>query len=253
MNGVAGIPAIAALLALAGGAAPDAADPAYVAIDQSRLAPANISLAIPGLGPCTDNPDRRLRLASGQPLTVLVHGGSASAGRLRALAQVLAFHGQPTACFSYNDRDCLTVSADQLRAVLGRLAHSMENRHFAVIGHSQGALIARKAMAGDAIHAGGVRLRLVAVSGPFGGIAAAKICGDRVLRALSFGLVGPICQIVTGAKWSDITDSSPFIVAPGRLGAQVQDHLKVVTNERGSCRRMEQLGQLLAALYGHAD
>ena len=242
MKRMAPIRAIGALLALAGCATPQVADPGYAFIDLSRLAPANTSLAIPGLGPCTDNPDRSLHLASDQPLTVLVHGGSASAGRLRALAQVLAFHGQQSACFSYDDRERLTLSSAKLSGALGRLAQAMANRRIAVIGHSQGALIARRALVGDAIHASDLRLRLVTVSGPFGGVAAASMCGDRVWRALSFGLVVPICQIVTGAKWSDITSTSPFIVAPGRLGGQVQDYLKVVTNERGSCRRMDSGG-----------
>lgn len=236
------ITTIAALLALAGCATRDAADPAFQFIDQSRLAPPNISVTIPGLGPCTDNPDRTLHLASGQPLTVLVHGCFASAGRFRGLAQVLAFHGQQTACFTYNDRDRLMASSGELGAALDRLAHTMENRRIAVIGHSQGALIARKALVADrpdAIRSSAVQLRLVTVSGPFAGIAAAKSCGDPLLHTLSLGLVGPICQIVTGAKWSDITATSPFIVAPGGLARQVQDYLKVVTDERGSCRRMD--------------
>jgi pimeloyl-ACP methyl ester carboxylesterase len=233
---------IATLSVLAGCATPGPADPALAVIDQARLPPADLSVLIPGLGPCTDNPDRTLQLASGKPLTVLVHGCFASAGRFRALAQVLAFHGQQSACFTYNDRDRMMLSSGQLVTALDVLAQTMQNRHITVIGHSQGALIARKALVSDrpdAIHGSDLRLRLVTVSGPFAGIAAAKSCGNPLLHAFSLGLVGPICQLVTGAKWSEITYTSPFIVAPGRLGSQVQDYLKVVTDERGSCRQLK--------------
>jgi len=47
---------------------------------KSRLPPADISLTIPGLGPCTNNPDRTLHLNSQQPVTVLVHGCRGSTG-----------------------------------------------------------------------------------------------------------------------------------------------------------------------------
>ena len=68
-------------------------DPAFFQIDSGRLPATDITLNIPGLGPCTDNPDRRLRLNSSQPLHVLVHGCYGSSGNFRGLAQVLAFHG----------------------------------------------------------------------------------------------------------------------------------------------------------------
>lgn len=210
-------------------------DPALQEIDRSQLAPPTVSVTIAGLGPCTDNPDRTLHLDPAQPVTVLVHGCFASAGKFRGLAQVLAFHGQQSACFTYNDRDRMAASAQQLGIALAHLADRLERRRIDVIGHSQGALIARRALVAD--QPGAAQLRLVTVSGPFAGIAAAKTCGDPLLRKLSLGLIGPICQVITGAKWSEITYSSPFIVAPGRLGPQVRDYLKVVTDERGSCRR----------------
>ena len=43
---------------------------------------------------------------------------------------------------------------------------------------------------------------------------------------------------MTGDKWRDITDSSPFIQAPGKLTSRVQDYLKIVTDESGTCRRV---------------
>ena len=228
----------AALLVLAGCATQRDADPALQSIDRSRLAPPDLSVTIAGLGPCTGSPDRTLHLDSTRPVTVLVHGCFASAGQFRGLAQVLAFHGQQSACFTYNDRDSMATSAGELGAALARLAVHLERRRIDVIGHSQGALIARRALVAQPPDGSGqAQLRLVTVSGPFAGIAAAKTCGDPLLRTLSLGLIGPICHVITGAKWSEITYSSPFIVAPGRLGPQVRDFLKVVTDERGSCRR----------------
>lgn len=230
----------AALCVLAGCATQRDAEPALLSIDQSRLAPPNLSVTIAGLGPCTDSPDRTLHLDRTQAVTVLVHGCFASAGRFRGMAQVLAFHGQQSACFTYNDRDSMAASAAELGTALARLAGQLEAPRIDVIGHSQGALIARKALVTgqpDGAGSGQAQLRLVTVSGPFAGIAAAKTCGDPLLRTLSLGLIGPICQVITGAKWNEITYSSPFIVAPGRLGPQVHDFLKVVTDERGSCRR----------------
>src|SRR5690348_12336452 len=77
-------------------------------LQPGRLPPPDTQLSIPGLGPCTDSPDRTLRFGASQPLHVLVHGCFGSSGQFRALAQVLAFHGQQAACFTYDDRAKLT-------------------------------------------------------------------------------------------------------------------------------------------------
>jgi Palmitoyl protein thioesterase len=229
----------AMLALLAGCATQGRLDSELQTFDQGQLPPANISLNIPGLGPCTDNPQRSLQLNAQQPVTVLVHGCFGSSGQFRGLAQVLAFHGQQTACFTYNDRDSMMLSSAQLNAALDQLAQKMENKHVTVIGHSQGALIARKALVADrldAIRNTDLKLRLVTVSGPFAGIAAARQCGDPLTRTLTFGLIGPLCKIVTGDKWDEITYNSAFILQPGMLHSQVNDYLKVVTDERESCR-----------------
>ncbi len=234
--------AFAAIGLFAGCATEGMVDPELRTIDQSKLPPADIALNIPGLGPCTDNPDRSLNLNSRQPVTVLVHGCFGSSGLFRGLAQVFAFHGQQAACFTYNDRDSMMRSSGQLIAALDQLARQMENKHATVIGHSQGALIARKSLVADRpgpLRNGDLQLRLVTVSGPFAGIASANQCGNPVTRALTLGLIGAMCKIVTGDKWSEITYTSEFILKPGPLQPQVQDYLKVVTDERGSCRRSE--------------
>jgi hypothetical protein len=234
--------AAAAIALLAGCATEGTINPELRTIDQGNLPPANITLNIPGLGPCTDNPDRSLHLNSQQAVTVLVHGCFGSSGQFRGLAQVLAFHGQQTACFTYNDRDSMMLSSSQLTAALEQLAQKMNNKHVNVIGHSQGALIARKSLVinrPDPIRNGDLQLRLVTVSGPFAGIAAANQCGNPVTRVLSFGLVGLTCKIVTGDKWSEITYNSEFILQPGSLHKQVHDYLKIDTDERGTCRRLD--------------
>ena len=94
------------------------------------------------------------------PVNILVHGCNGSTGRFHALAEVLAFHGQQSACLTYNDRDSLMVSS-------GQLAHAIDT------------------------------------------LAAA----------------------------------SDFIQKPGTLAAQISRLLKVVTDERDSCRRRNNNGR----------
>ena len=231
--------ALLASLAACGTRAPREA--AYYQMDQGRLPVANVALDIPGLGPCTDSPDRTLRLDADQPVNVLVHGCFGSSGEFRGLAQVLAFHGQQTACFTYDDRDGLTNSASELRSAVNQLAEQTRSLLITVIGHSQGALISRKSLTELPLAPPRRQpdLRLVTISGPFDGIASAETCGKRWLQTLSLGLLPASCYIVTGAKWSDITYSSRFIREPGVLAPQVSSYLKIDTDERGTCRREE--------------
>ncbi|WP_341922145.1 alpha/beta fold hydrolase [Polaromonas sp. YR568] len=213
-----------------------------VDLEQGRLPAPDITLRIPGLGPCTDNADRSLRLDSTQPVQVLVHGCFGSSGQFRGLAQVLAFHGQQTACFTYDDRARLATAADELRQAVQQLAAQSRVPQITVIGHSQGALIARKAMTASSnptLPARPVDLRLVTVSGPFSGIDSARTCGKTWLYPLTLGMLPLSCYIATGAKWADITYSSRFIREPGPLAPQVASHLKIDTDESGTCRREE--------------
>jgi Putative serine esterase (DUF676) len=237
---VAAATAVAVMTLLAGCATPVPVDAEQQFIDQSKLPVADVTLTIPGLGPCTDNPDRSLQVNSKHPLTVLVHGCFGSPGQLRGLAQGLVLLGQQTACFTYNDRDSMVLSSAQLNTALNLLGQKMDDKRVTVIGHSQGALIARKALVSnrpDAISNVDLKLRLVTVSGPFAGITAARQCGDPLTRLLTVGLIGPLCKVVTGDKWSEITYNSAFILQPGALHKQVDEHLQVVTDEGGSCRQ----------------
>ncbi|GAB3482929.1 esterase/lipase family protein [Polaromonas eurypsychrophila] len=242
MNHTATLLALLALLTLLGGCASrEAMNPAD--LEPGRLPPPDLTLNIPGLGPCTDSPDRSLRIDSSQPVHVLVHGCFGSSGQFRGLAQVLAFHGQQSACFTYDDRAKLTQGADELKQAVQQLAAQSRVPQITVIGHSQGALIARKAMTASSsltpLPGRPVDLRLVTISGPFSGIAAAQTCGKSWLYPLSLGLVPLSCYIATGPKWADITFSSRFIREPGSLAPQVSRYLKIDTDERGSCRREE--------------
>jgi pimeloyl-ACP methyl ester carboxylesterase len=174
-------------------------------------------------------------------VTLLVHGCRGSSGQFRGLAQVLAFHGQQSACFTYDDRARLTESATVLRSAIDQLAASGA-RDITVIGHSQGSLIARKAVTeplANPLPEPAASLKLVTVSGPFSGIESARPCGDSLIASLTLGLVPLSCYFATGPKWQDITYSSAFIRDPGALSLQVVEHLKIDTDERGSCRRVD--------------
>lgn len=237
----AGLITLLGLLGLLGGCASN--EPMNtVDLEQGRLPAPDITLQIPGLGPCTDSADRSLRIDSTQPVHILVHGCFGSSGQFRGLAQVLAFHGQQTACFTYDDRARLATAADQLTQAVQQLAAQSRVPQITVIGHSQGALIARKAMtasSGGALPERPVDLRLVTVSGPFSGIDSARTCGKTWLYPLTLGMLPLSCYVATGAKWADITYSSRFIREPGSLAPQVASHLKIDTDERGTCRREE--------------
>ncbi len=215
-------------------------DPAWQTIDMRRLPPADFSADIAGLRPCTSAPDNTLRLNRSEPVVVLTHGCFGSAARFRALAEVFAFHGQQTVCFAYDYRDSLTQSASELTTALRELSKQLDNPRIVVIGHSQGGLVSRKALtealAEPLWPQRQVHLSLVTISAPFAGIESARHCGSPAWRTYSLGLVGLMCRIISGDKWFEITYASDFIRKPGELMPQVERHLKIVTDERNSCR-----------------
>jgi Putative serine esterase (DUF676) len=209
-------------------------------LDSSRLPTPNKVINIPGLGPCTDNPDRSLNIDSHQPLTILVHGCFSSSGQFRALAQVFAFHGQQAACFTYDHRAKLTKSGAALSGVVQQIAAQTQMPQITVIGHSQGALVARNSLTNLSSlspFSEATTLRLVTVSGPFAGIESARTCGNSYLYPLTLGMIPLSCYLVTGAKWTEITYSSRFIREPSVLARPVLSYLKIDTDEQNSCRK----------------
>lgn len=75
-----------------------------------------------------------------------MHGCNGSTGRFHALAEVLALHGQQSACLAYNDRGSLMVSSGQPAHAVDTLARYLNAPQITVIGHSMGGLVARKAL-----------------------------------------------------------------------------------------------------------
>lgn len=234
------VPFLVVLFLITGCATYAPPDPAFFAIDPGILPPPDTTAQIAGLGPCTDDPDRTLRLKTGQPINILVHGCFGSSGNFRGLAQVLAFHGQQSACFTYDDRADLTQVAGELRTALYQLEEQTLSSKITLIGHSQGALVAHKSLTDLPQPLPQTDLSLVTISGPFSGIAAAKTCGRKWLYPLSLGILPVSCYLFTGAKWADITYSSSFIREPGQLASQVSQYLKIDTDESESCRREEE-------------
>jgi len=217
-------------------------DPTFTLIDSTNLPPSDTEVIIEGLSPCTTSTDATLRLNSKEPTTVIVHGCKSSAARFRSLAQVFAFHGQQTFCFNYDDRDSLMESSARLIDALHSLSKAVRNQEITVIGHSQGGLVSRKALVGERdeiFSADHTSVRLVTVSTPYAGISAANHCASTTVRFLTLGLAVPICKLISGDKWYEITQPSTFIQRPGKLLDQVSSHLKIVTDETNSCRRYE--------------
>jgi pimeloyl-ACP methyl ester carboxylesterase len=199
------------------------------------------------LSNCTAVEDRLLPLNADAPVVLLVHGCTGSAGDFYTLADIFAFHGQQTVCFNYNDRDSLRVSTAQLTQAITALAGHLNHPDITLIGHSQGGLIARKALGAAQDDPSGrqppVRFRLVTIAAPFAGIEAARHCGSTTLAVLTLGMTIPICKMISGDKWYEITYASDFIRYPGRLAPEVHTYLKVDTDERDSCRRFDDQGR----------
>ena len=214
-------------------------------LESGSLPQPDVAVDIPYLRSCTDSPVHKLKFNSSYPVTVLVHGCNGSAGRFRSLAQLYAFHGQQAVCFSYNDRDSLVDISGQLITALDELASHIHNRNLMVIGHSMGGLVARKAMERDRRgewQNDNVNIKLATISAPFAGIEIASHCGIKFLHWLSLGTVPGICWAITGDNWYEITSASNFIRYPEPLLKSVQRYLKVVTDERDTCRSKSKNG-----------
>ncbi len=141
-----------------------------------ELPEVDITLNIAGLGPCNNSKNRAFSLNSKEPVTILVHGCFGSAGRFLSLAEVLAFHGQQSVCFSYDDRDSMMYSSSQLTTAIEQLVLHSGASEITIIGHSMGGLISRKALIFERANSivTQTKINLVSVSAPFSGIRAAR-------------------------------------------------------------------------------
>jgi hypothetical protein len=206
-------------------------------------------LRIEGLDACDDFASPAVALDPTHPLVMLVHGCKASSGRYRHLAKIFEAHGQPTLCFNYQYRGRIGSSSQGLAGSIGALTARLQHPEVTLIGHSQGGLVARRAVVAGRGQEGEVpdrlKLRLVTVSSPFNGIEVSSHCGIPALHILSLGIMTALCQGVAGSIWPEIHPRSDFVTDPGELLEIVSDHLMVVTDERGSCRRRSPDGRCL--------
>ncbi len=205
-----------------------------------RTGPDDPGERIVGLYPCAEGRPDVAQLDATRPLTVFVHGCTSSGARFRTLAQVFEAHGQQTVCFNYNDRDFLNTSATQLAIALSALERRWEPHQITILGHSQGGLIARRALQSDLprplVTREGFSYRLVTVSSPFNGIASSSDCSLVWLHVLTLSTTVAVCLAIAGNKWNEIPPGSGFMTNPAPLVDEVTDHLQIVTDERGSCR-----------------
>jgi pimeloyl-ACP methyl ester carboxylesterase len=193
---------------------------------------------IVGLFACDPGGRDVVDLDPSRPLTVIVHGCNSSGERFKTLSQVFEASGQQTICFNYNDRDYLNTSATQLATALSALQRRLKPQELTILGHSQGGLVARRALQADLprplVTQPGFGYRLVTVSSPFSGIASSSDCGKTWLHVVSLSATVVVCLSITGNKWTEIPPGSGFMKNPAALVGN--RHLQIVTDERATCR-----------------
>lgn len=211
-----------------------------------RVGPHDPGERMVGLYPCGEGRPEVAELDPSRPITLLVHGCTSSGARFRTLADVFTAHGEQTLCFNYNDRDFLNTSASQLAVALGAIQRNWEPHEITILGHSQGGLIARRALQSDLPRAlpmrEGFTFRLVTVSAPFHGINASSDCGLIWLHALTLSTTLGVCMAIAGNKWNEIPPGSGFMTDPAPLIDAVTSHLQIVTDERDTCRTLDAAG-----------
>ncbi|MDP2272042.1 MAG: hypothetical protein Q8N23_07455 [Archangium sp.] len=199
---------------------------------------------IVGLFPCEAGGRDVMDLDPSRPVTVLVHGCNSSGERFKTLAQVFEANDQQTICFNYNDRDYLNTSATQLAQALSALELRVAPHELTILGHSQGGLIARRALQADLprplVTREGFSYRLVTVSSPFSGIDSSADCGRPWLHALTLTATIVVCLVVTGNKWTEIPPGSGFMTNPAPMLST--RHLQIITDERATCRVRDATG-----------
>lgn len=207
-----------------------------------RTGPDDPGQRIIGLYPCAEGRPDVAEIDPSRPMTILVHGCTSSGARFATLAEVFEAHGQQTLCFNYNDRDFLNTSATQLALALSELQERMEPGPITILGHSQGGLVARRALQADLTRPlrtrEGFTYNLVTVSSPLHGIASSADCAEVWLHVVSLSITVAVCMAITGNKWTEIPPGSHFMTNPSPMVDEVTAHLQIVTDERDSCRQL---------------
>jgi hypothetical protein len=217
-----------------------------------RFGDSATAVVVSGLDECDDQASKRLEIDPDRPLVVIVHGCNASGRRFRALARVFEEHDQQTVCFNYDDRESIIETSASLTTALEAVEGHMRLQPITVLGHSQGGLVSRRALAehvGDEGDRPGERYRLVTVSSPFDGIEASSRCSSVGMHVVTLGVSALLCRIIAGDKWDEIHPEAEFMREPGILLAGVDEHLEVITDERDSCRRFDDSGECVEDDY----
>jgi hypothetical protein len=198
------------------------------------------------LDDCDDYEQQLVQLDPNREVILLVHGCKASSRRFLTLKKVVESRGQQAICFNYDYRARLEESAGKLLKAINQLNILIGPPQLTIIGHSQGGFVARRALIverNDSNLLDDIKsIRLVSISTPFNGITASAHCGLKTLHILSGGMTLLICQGIAGAIWSEVHPRASFINQPGKLVDAVYDHIKIVTDERDTCRNRDPSG-----------
>lgn len=199
------------------------------------------------LDACDDFAKQTLRLEADKEVFILVHGCKASSGSFMILKEVFESRGQQAVGFSYDYRDSIEECADQLVTAIKSVNALVHPPRITIVAHSQGGLVARRALISNrpdnlVLGADISKIRLVTISSPFNGIKSSSHCGMTALHIASVGTTVLICQAIAGSTWSEINPSSDFINNPGQLSELVVEHLKINTDERSTCRSVDDEG-----------
>lgn len=171
-------------------------------------------------------PDR-LPLDPTRSVVVWVHGYDPVPVDFDPLAAELRRRGHQVVRFRYDWRQRMDRSADELVAALEALRAEYRLPRLRVIAHSQGGLVARRALTVGRARtlADDGPTDLVTIASQFPGYASAN--GTYLMPRVNWFGVQPAHR--------DLRSWSPFVRRPGRLGDDVR-HFKVETLERGKTR-----------------
>jgi len=222
----------------------------YTVVENDR----GILGTVENLDCCDDFKQATMWLDPYKEVVILVHGCKSSTGHFSTLKDVFESRGQQAICFSYNYRDSIEDCSAQLLTAINSIIDLVNPPLITVVGHSQGGLVARRALISNRLDSLALEdtittIRLVTISTPFNGIAASSHCGMPIFHVLSSGITVLICQAVAGSTWSEINPSSDFIIDPGKMSDKVFQHLKINTDEKGTCRNFDINGRCIEDDY----